>query len=68
MTDHLPTGTGPNRRRLTLDEALRNERPAPFTRQEWDAMADASAAETRAKHERMIAEYLQRVVPQHAAE
>jgi len=57
MTD-APTGTGPNRRRLTLDEAKRGVQPEPFTRQEWDAMADASAAETRAKHERMIADFL----------
>jgi len=64
----MSTGTGPHRRRLTLDEAQRGVQPEPFTREEWVAMAEASAAETTAKHERMIAEYLQRVVPQHKSQ
>lgn len=38
MTDHLPTGTGANRRRLTLDEAMRGERPEPYTVHEWKAL------------------------------
>jgi hypothetical protein len=54
----MSTGTGPHRRRLTLDEAQRGVQPEPFTRQEWAAMAEASAAETLAKHRRIIADYL----------
>jgi hypothetical protein len=42
MTAHLPTGTGASRRRLTLAEAERGERPAPFTKEEWKAMAAAT--------------------------
>jgi hypothetical protein len=60
---HLPTGTGPTRRRLTLDEAQRGVQPEPFTRHEWAAMAEASAAETLAKHRRIIAEFLHLTPP-----
>ena len=36
--DRIPTGTGPDRRRLTLAEAEAGGLPEPFTRDEWDAM------------------------------
>jgi hypothetical protein len=34
----LDTGTGPARRRLTLEEAQRGDRPTPTTPEEWAAM------------------------------
>jgi hypothetical protein len=52
------TGTGPARRRLTLDEAQRGVQPEPFSVHEWDAMHAASAQETTDKHTRLIAQYL----------
>jgi hypothetical protein len=54
----MTTGTGPNRRRLTLDEAQRGVQPTPFTVHEWDAMHRASAQETTEKIERIISIYL----------
>ena len=36
--DRIPTGTGPDRRRLTLAEAEAGGLPEPFTRDEWAAM------------------------------
>ena len=50
---HADTGTGPTRRRLTEAEAQAGIPPAPFTREEWDKMHVASAAETTAKHYRL---------------
>ena len=55
----VPTGTGTNRRRLTLEEAQCGVQPDPFTSDEWHAMHQASAQETREKHYRLIAEYEQ---------
>lgn len=40
---HAPTGTGPQRRRLTDAEAQAGIAPEPFTRAEWAAMAQATA-------------------------
>jgi hypothetical protein len=59
----MSTGTGPHRRRLTLEEAQRGVQPDPMTRQEWAAMAEASAAETLAKHRRIVAEFLHLTPP-----
>lgn len=42
--ERLATGTGPNRRRLTRDEAERGALPAPFTDAEWAAMHAGSQA------------------------
>jgi hypothetical protein len=39
----LDTGTGTHRRRLTLAEAQRGDRPAPFTADEWAALHAATA-------------------------
>jgi hypothetical protein len=54
MSSALDTGTGENRRRLTLEEAQRGDKPTPFTRYEWDAMHRASAMQTRAKHIHLV--------------
>jgi hypothetical protein len=54
---HAPTGTGPTRRRLTLEEAQRGASPDGFTPAEWHALHMASAQETRDKHYRLCAEY-----------
>lgn len=40
--DRVVTGTGANRRRLTLAEAEAGGLPEPFTKEEWDAMYYAS--------------------------
>ena len=40
--DRIATGTGVNRRRLTLEEAEAGGLPEPMTRGEWDAMCEAS--------------------------
>lgn len=40
---HAPTGTGPQRRRLTDAEAQAGIAPEPFTREEWAAMHEATA-------------------------
>ena len=55
---HAPTGTGPTRRRLTLEEAQRGASPDGFTPAEWHALHMASAQETRDKIERIISLYL----------
>lgn len=39
-----PTGTGPNRRRLTTEESLAGYLPERFTEREWDAMHRATYA------------------------
>lgn len=49
--DRIATGTGANRRRLTLEEAEAGGLPEPFTREEWDEMYHAS----RAYHKELIA-------------
>jgi hypothetical protein len=41
------------RTRLTDAEALAGVQPAPMSAEEWDAMHEASAEETRAKIERI---------------
>jgi hypothetical protein len=43
MSSAIDTGTGANRRRLTLEEAQRGDSPTGFTRAEWDAMHAATA-------------------------
>jgi hypothetical protein len=53
------------RRRLTLDDAQRGVQPEPFTVHDWDAMHQASAAETTAKIERVVLACLDRVVSSH---
>lgn len=40
--DRIATGTGANRRRLTLEEAEAGGLPERFTREEWDAMYHCS--------------------------
>lgn len=40
--DRIATGTGANRRRLTLEEAEAGALPEPMTREEWRAMWRAS--------------------------
>ena len=40
--DRIATGTGANRRRLTLEEAEAGGLPEPMTREEWRAMWRAS--------------------------
>lgn len=40
--DRVATGTGANRRRLTLEEAEAGGLPEPMTREEWAAMYYAS--------------------------
>lgn len=60
--DRIATGTGANRRRLTLAEAEAGGLPEPFTREEWDAMSRASLA----YHNLLIADacgYVPREVP-----
>lgn len=56
--DRIATGTGPHRRRLTLDEAAAGGLPDPFTRAEWAAMAAASRGDGQkaGQKDRMIAE------------
>ena len=49
--DRIATGTGPNRRRLTLEEAEAGGLPEPMTREEWDEMWRYS----RAYHNGLIA-------------
>lgn len=49
--DRIATGTGANRRRLTLEEAEAGGLPEPMTREEWDAMYRYS----RAYHNFLIA-------------
>lgn len=39
--EHLNTGTGASRRRLTEQEAKRGALPTPFTSEEWTAMKTA---------------------------
>ena len=50
--DRIATGTGGNRRRLTLEEAEAGGLPEPMTREEWDAMHRTS----RAYHNELIAD------------
>ena len=50
--DRIATGTGGNRRRLTLEEAEAGGLPEPMTREEWRAMWRAS----RQLHNEMVAE------------
>ena len=59
---HVPTGTGPHRRRLTLDEAQRGVQPEPFTREEWAAMEAASGEETTAKIRRVVGAMLREAI------
>ena len=40
--DRIATGTGASRRRLTLEEAEAGGLPEPMTREEWQAMCQAS--------------------------
>jgi len=42
---HIPTGTGPARRRLTLQEAERGALPEPTTDAEWAALHRASVTQ-----------------------
>jgi len=48
--DRIPTGTGPNRRRLTLEEAEAGGLPEPMTKEEWHAMFRTS----RSYHNELI--------------
>lgn len=50
--DRIATGTGKDRRRLTVAEAEAGGLPEPFTREEWDDLAHAS----RTYHNRLLAE------------
>ncbi len=50
--DRIATGTGANRRRLTLEEAEAGGLPEPMTREEWRAMWRAS----RHIHNTLVAE------------
>lgn len=50
--DRIATGTGANRRRLTLEEAEAGGLPEPMTREEWDAMHITS----RVYHNELIAD------------
>jgi hypothetical protein len=43
MSALVDTGSGAARRRLTLAEAQRGDRPAPFTADEWAALHAATA-------------------------
>jgi hypothetical protein len=58
----MPTTDTPPRRRLTLDEAQRGVQPDPMTRDEWDAMHEASGEETVAKIHRIVAAMLGEVL------
>ena len=49
--DRIATGTGRDRRRLTLEEAEAGGLPEPMTRHEWDAMYQTS----RYAHNRAVA-------------
>lgn len=42
--DRIDTGTGKERRRLTLEEAQAGGKPTPFTKDEWRDLRDASYA------------------------
>lgn len=55
--DRIATGTGANRRRLTLEEAEAGGLPEPFTRQEWDEMYRYC----RAYHNELVAKACDRV-------
>lgn len=57
--DRIPTGTGPNRRRLTVAEAEAGGLPDRMTRDEWRAMHDASLQAQQAAHKRHAGRYHQ---------
>jgi hypothetical protein len=53
MSAALDTGTGATRRRLTLEEAQRGDKPTPFTAEEWRVLHIVAAMETDLKHYRL---------------
>jgi hypothetical protein len=54
--DPIATGTGEDRRRLTLEEAEAGGLPEPMTREEWTEMT----LDSRWYHDRLIWESYQR--------